>query len=67
MSVDEILVEVECNNEILVSVDELKRECRDSLQIEGLQRVNFFRGVVGVKKGLHKCIWETYGLQIIVP
>ena len=32
--------EVECNNGTLVSVDELKRECRDILQIEGLQRVN---------------------------
>ena len=37
---DEVLMEVECNNGMLVSVDELKRECREGLQGEGLQRVN---------------------------
>ena len=30
------------NNEVLVSVDELEKEWEESLQVEGLQRVNVF-------------------------
>ena len=45
-SADEVLVGVEFNNGMLVSVDELKRECREGLQIGGLQGVKFSRDVV---------------------
>ena len=33
---DKVLVEVECNNGMLMSVDELERKCRESLEVEGL-------------------------------
>ena len=44
---DEILEEVECNNGMLVCVDELKREWSESIEVEGLQGVIFSHGVVG--------------------
>ena len=34
---DEVLEEIEYNNGMLVCVDELKREWRDSIEVEGLQ------------------------------
>ena len=39
-SVDEVFVGVEFNNGMLVSIDKLQRESRESLQVEGVQRVN---------------------------
>lgn len=66
---NEISVEVECNNEMLVSVDELKRECRDSLQIVGLQRVNFSRGVIGGEERSSReylgDVWSTNSCPLI--
>ena len=47
-SADEVIVGVEFDNEVIESVDELERKCRESLQVEGLQRVKFSRGVVVV-------------------
>ena len=40
-STDEILEGVECNNGMLVCVDESERMWRESIEVEGLQRVNF--------------------------
>ena len=37
----EVLVEVGCNNGMLVCVNESERKCRKTIEIEGLQRVNF--------------------------
>ena len=36
---------------MLVCVDELKREWRDSIEVEGLQGLIFSRGVVGGEEG----------------
>ena len=47
-SADEDIVGVEFENEVIESVDELERKCIESLQLEGLQRVKFSRGVVVV-------------------
>ena len=44
-STDEVL---ECNNGMLVCVDESERKWRESIQVEGLQGVNFSRDVVAV-------------------
>ena len=55
-SANEVLVEVDCNNGMLVSVNQLEREYEESLQVEELQRVKFSHGVVGGEKGLHECI-----------
>ena len=41
-----VLVEVEFNNEVLASVDEIERECEERL---GWQRANFPRGLSGVR------------------
>ena len=38
---DEVLVEVGCNTGMLVCVDGLKRVCKESIEVEGLQRVGF--------------------------
>ena len=46
-SADEVLVEVEFNNGVVESVDELEREWKESLQVGGLQGVKFSCGVVG--------------------
>ena len=44
---DEILEEAGCNNGMLVCIDESERKWRESIKVEGLQGVNFSRGVVG--------------------
>ena len=46
-STDEVLEEIEYNTGMLVCVDESQRKRRESIQVEGLQGVNFFRDVVG--------------------
>ena len=45
-STDEILEGVEYNDGMLVCVDESERKWRKSIQVEGLQGVNFSRDVV---------------------